>query len=132
MQPDGAWWNHSKPGIATTSVSRPVTVGDPVTNSASCPLTVGDYGRPTTTLKAGPYVKDLAIATPRTFLKTAGTTDQPVITEKLCCEELVTFTSIAESDLETSLVSDAESPLDDSDLDETYNSTKQAGGDYKL
>lgn len=36
----------------------------------------------------------------------------------------MTFTSIAETDLETSPVSDAESPLDESDLDETYNPTK--------
>ena len=36
----------------------------------------------------------------------------------------MTFTSIAESDLETSPVSDSESPLDESDLDETYNPTK--------
>ncbi|CAK6960009.1 Hypothetical predicted protein, partial [Scomber scombrus] len=114
------------PDTATVSVCHPVTAGDPgtATGSASHPVTFGDCGRPPTTLKAGLYVKDLVIATPQTFLKTAVTTDQPVITDKLCYEEFVTFTSIAESDLEISSVSDTESPVDDSDLNETYNLTK--------
>lgn len=55
---------------------------------------------------------------------TSGTTDQPEITVKLSCEELMTFTAITVSDLEISAVSDAESPLYDSNLDETPQKTR--------
>lgn len=114
------------PNRTTSSVSPLVTAWDrrKATGSASCPVIVRDCERPPPTMNAGPCVKEV-IATPQTVLETALTTEQPIITVELHCEEFLTVSSLADSDLEISLVSDMESPLDDSDIDETYNPTKE-------